>query len=158
HPTIDSEFAAIGDRIVSWIKTDGVRPKDIRILYIGKNISDKWLPEVVKPKLNAIGVNFLVQTGEAFVGDDRTVVATTPHSFKGYDAEIVVIAGADQFYINSEKLILASTLYVAMTRSRSILAIYGSTKAKDGAATILRVINECLDQMVERPDVETEIS
>lgn len=158
HPNIESEFAAIGDRIVSWIKTDGVRPRDIRILYIGKNISDNWLPEVVQPKLNSIGVNFLVQKGETFVGDDRTVVATTPHSFKGYDAEIIVIAGADQFYINSEKLILASTLYVAMTRSRSILAIYGSTKAKDGAATILRVISECLDQLVERPDVETDIS
>src|SRR5437660_11250248 len=58
YPNLETEFAAVGDRIVSWITTEGVRPKDIRILYIGKNISDKWLPEVVQPKLNAIGVNF----------------------------------------------------------------------------------------------------
>jgi superfamily I DNA/RNA helicase len=159
HPNLESEFTAIGDRIVSLIQVDGVSPKDICILYVGKNISGKWLPEIVKPKLNAIGFDLLVQQRETFIKDDRIVIATTPHSFKGYDAEVVIIAGADQFNVNSQKVVLASTLYVAMTRSRSILAIYGSTKSKDGPPTrIHAVIEECLDQLVDRPIVDMEIS
>jgi superfamily I DNA/RNA helicase len=157
YPNLETEFAAIGDKIVAWIQNEGVKPKDIRILYIGKYTAEKWLP-VIGRKLQAIGVNFLVQKGETFVTDDRTVIATTPHSFKGYDSEIIVIAGVDQFFINAENRILASTLYVAMTRSRSILALFGKTSKGSGPARILKVISECLDQLGDRPSIETEIS
>jgi hypothetical protein len=155
YPNLETEFAAIGDRIVAWIQNEGVKPKDIRILYIGKYTAEKWLP-VVGRKLQAIGVNFLVQKGETFVTDERTVIATTPHSFKGYDSEIVVIAGVEQFFADNR--ILASTLYVAMTRSRSILAMFGKTNKETGQARILKVIGECLDKLADRPAVETEIS
>jgi superfamily I DNA/RNA helicase len=48
---------------------------------------------------------------------------TTPNSYKGYESEVVLIPCADQF-VGAGYRILAHSLYVAMTRARSILAIY----------------------------------
>src|SRR5262249_24922052 len=76
---------------------------------------------------------------------------------KGYDAEIVVIAGVDCFVANDVG-ILTNTLYVAMTRSRSILALYGQTQQAGEPARLLSVIEDCLDQIVELPEVEADIS
>ena len=36
-----------------------------------------------------------VQRNQDFAFDERTVVATSPHSFKGYDSEIVVIPSVE---------------------------------------------------------------
>jgi len=68
---LDREMDAIGDQVVGWIRDEGVRPRDISILYNGKNIA--WrLEQQVAPKLKAIGATFLVQTSQAFDKDERT--------------------------------------------------------------------------------------
>ena len=107
--------------------------------------------------MKAIGAHLLVQTGQSFSGDPLTVTVTTAQSFKGYDAEIAVVAGVDQF-VAKEKGILANSLYVAMTRARSILALYGRRSQKADQNRILTVLEECLDELVDHPRVEKQIS
>jgi hypothetical protein len=82
---------------------------------------------------------------------------TTAQSFKGYDAEIAVIAGVDQF-VAKDGGILANSLYVAMTRARSILAIYGKRSQSEDQNRILAVLEECRDVLVDQPKVEKQIS
>lgn len=153
---IEAEFDSLGDQVVTWIRDEGVKPSDICILYNGKNAA--WRLETqVGPKLAAIGAKLLVQKGQSFSGDPLTVTVTTAQSFKGYDAEIAVVAGVDQFFAK-EKGVLANSLYVAMTRARSILAIYGKQSQKPEQNRILSVLEECLDDLVDRPKVERQTS
>lgn len=152
----DDEFEALGRQLVRWIREEGVRPSDICILYNTRSIAER-IEQQVAPRLKAIGVNVLVETSKAFSGDPFTITVTTPHSFKGYVAEIAVIAGADQFTAKG-KGVLANNLYVAMTRARSILAIYGKQSPNAGQNPILDALEGCLDALLERPKVEKHIS
>ena len=163
YNSIPNEIDAIGDQICEWIQIDGVDPSDICVLYIGKNIR-RELTDRVGPKLKVAGAKLLVETGMEIGRDQSTVLATTPHSFKGYDAEIIVVAGVDQFIAKNKEThepeILATTLYVAMTRARSILAVYGLERrpAKPLPIKLLTVLQDCLDSVLDRPDVDKEIS
>ncbi len=85
------------------------------------------------------------------------LLATTSHSFKGYDSEVVIIPAADQ-YTAKEKGVLANNLYVAMTRARSILTLFSQTMNNRHAKEFYETIEECLDNLHERPKVESEIS
>src|SRR4051794_27070910 len=97
-------------------------PGDICVLYNGKNI--RWrLEQHVAPLLREIGSRLSFVGDQGWERSDGAVTASTAHSYKGYDSEVVVIAGAEQF-IAKEKGVLANTLYVAMTRARSVLAVY----------------------------------
>jgi diphthamide synthase subunit DPH2 len=93
---LNQEFDAVGNQIVSWIHKDGVKPRDICVIYNSRLVK-QMLNRHVAPKLTAIGARLVVQTGQTFNLDDRSVLATTSQSFKGYDSEVVVIPGVDQF-------------------------------------------------------------
>jgi hypothetical protein len=54
--------------------------------------------------------------------ENATIVLCTTNSFKGDDAEIVVIADIE--HIVAEKEILPHHLLVAVTRARSLLAVF----------------------------------
>jgi len=153
---LDQEFDAIGDQVVSWIQDDGVKPADICLIYNGKRVAYR-IEQQVAPKLEAIGSRLVVQTGQNFLQDDFTVTVTTPQSFKGYDSEIVVIPGVDQFVARGVG-VLAHSLYVAMTRARSILAVYGLKRNSIEEARILNTLQECYDQLIDHGDVAKEIS
>ena len=155
-PDRDSEMVAMGRQVVKWISEEGVKPNDICILYNGPNIG-KRIETQVAPLLQAIKCNLNRQTSQAFDEDARTVRVTTAHSYKGYDSEIVVIASVDKF-VTKEAGVLANTLYVAMTRARSELAIYGIHRNSPQEADFLSVLEECLGQLVDQPKVEKEIS
>jgi superfamily I DNA/RNA helicase len=154
---LDQEFDSIGEQIVSWIKKEGVKPSDICVIYNNQRVA--WrMKQHVAPKLGSIGVRLVVETGQSFSRDPRSVTITTSQSFKGYDAEIVVIPGVDQF-VAKETGILANNLYVAMTRARSILAIYGWRRNQPShEAQIISVLHECLELLVDRAEVDKEIS
>ncbi len=148
----ENEFAAIGNQIVDWVKNEGVKPSDICIIFVGKNPARR-LEGQVKKILQTIGVDLQVQRNRGFAFDERTVIATSPHSFKGYDSEIVVIPSVERFFVDGK--VLSRPLYVAMTRARSILALYGKSSDRDGERQILEAIEDCLDALVEKPAVES---
>ena len=82
-----------------------------------------------------------------------TVLATTPHSFKGYDAEVIVIPAADRFYAK-DKGVLANELYVAMTRARSILALFTGS----GSGEINEALARCSQQLADTPVIDRGVS
>lgn len=148
-PTVKEEVKAIAKQLVVWIKNEGVAPGDICILYVGEKLGEE-IAATVGPELKALQANLAFQRSERYTDDSRSVIATTPHSFKGYDKEIVVIAGVDAF----AKPDRARTLYVAMTRARSLLAIYGQESNKREVQHLYEVIDNCLRRLRSRPAVE----
>ena len=153
---LESEFDAIGDYCCKLIQEDGVQPSDICLLYNGSNI--RWRLETqVAPKLAALNVELLVQTNIPFSRSSHVLLATTSHSFKGYDSEIVIIPAADQYTANQVG-ILANNLYVAMTRARSILTVFTQKMGNQHARHLYDVLEDCLGNLCDRPEVEGEIS
>jgi superfamily I DNA/RNA helicase len=155
-PDTDKEFVAIANQIISWVRGEGVRPGDIRILYNGKPMLSA-LQRIVEPVLRRAGVRLLVQVGSNLDNDPQAVVATTAQSFKGYDAEIIMIAGTEQFTAKSVG-VLAHSLYVAMTRARSILAVYGRRLEDEHHKQIATVCHECVNSLIDQGEVDGHIS
>ena len=153
---LDREFQAIGQYIRELIQDEGVQPADICLLYNGSNIPFHLRNHLV-PVLDELGVELSVQTNKPFARSSNMLLATTSHSFKGYDSEVVIIPAVDQYRAN-ELGILANNLYVAMTRARSVLTLFAQRMSNQDAKTIYRVIEECLDNLHERPQVDSEIS
>ncbi len=81
------------------------------------------------------------------------MLMTTAHSYKGYESEVVLIPGVDQF-VTGQGQILANALYVAMTRARSLLAIYGTTQGGASADKIVQSVKTCLELLDCKPRVE----
>lgn len=156
YMNLDQEFEAIADYCRELIEVEGVQPSDICVLYNGKNIKYR-LETQVAPRLADLGVEFSVQTNKPFERSNRILLATTSHSFKGYDSEVVIIPAADQYTAN-DKGVLANNLYVAMTRARSILTIFAQKMNNQYAGQLYEVLEDCLDNLHERPSVDNEIS
>jgi hypothetical protein len=150
----ETEFDALGNQIVSWIKEEGLRPNDICVLYNGRQ-SRESLETRVAGRLRRIGARLEVQTSQSFSRDPNTVVASTAQSYKGYESEVIVVAGADGF-VSQAAGVLANSLYVAMTRARSVLAVYGVKGRRGHGGTIMSVLAQCLDLLGEVPDVEED--
>jgi AAA domain len=173
-PSLGAQIDALGQQVVRWIREEGVKPSDICILYNGRNIK-YHLEQHVAPLLQQMGSRLVVVGQQGWRGSDNAVLASTTHSYKGYDSEVVVIAGVEQFIAAPEeiapeetdkdipakkKVILAKTLYVAMTRARSVLAVYSyrRTNPDQNTQMLLATLEKCLDGLLERPKVELEIS
>lgn len=156
YMNLDQEFNAIGDYCLELIQSEGVQPSDVCLLYNSSNI--KWrLERQVAPRLAEIGVELSVQTNRPFERSSNMLLATTSHSFKGYDSEVVIVPASDQYTANDVG-ILANNLYVAMTRARSILTLFAQRMNNQHARRLYQVVEECLDNLHERPAIETEIS
>ena len=119
---LDQEFEAIAAYCRELIVDQGVQPSDICLIYNGKNIKYR-LEKQVAPELVDLGVELSVQANKPFERSHNILLATTSHSYKGYDSEVVIVPAADQ-YTAKDKGVLANNLYVAMTRSRSILTLF----------------------------------
>lgn len=151
YNSLEEEFEAIGQYCRQLIKHQGVQPSDICLIYNGKNIPG-WLRKKVAPKLNDLGVELSVQTSIPFQRGSNTLLATTSHSFKGFDSEIVIIPAIEQ-YKARQVGVLANNLYVAMTRARSILTLFSQKMNDSDGQKIHKVVTECLDILKERPDI-----
>jgi superfamily I DNA/RNA helicase len=119
---VDEQFEKLGDHLIHLLTAEAVSPNDICILYNGKHVA-RELINSLSSRLAPFDVELSQQTGQAFQRRANTVLVTTANSFKGYEAEVVLIPCADQF-VGKESHVLAKSLYVAMTRARAILAVY----------------------------------
>jgi len=153
---LDQEFQAIGQYVRDLICKEGLQPADICLLYNGSNVPFHLNNHLV-PVLDELGVELSVQTNKPFSRSSNMILATTSHSFKGYESEVVIIPAVDQFRAN-DRGILASNLYVAMTRAKSVLTLFAQRMSTAESKTIYRVIEECLDNLHARPEVDCEIS
>ncbi|EMI41334.1 AAA domain-containing protein [Rhodopirellula sp. SWK7] len=142
------EMASIASHLRYLIQKDGISPTDICILYNGR-VQD-ILHCKLGPALAEIGVELSFQKNRSFERQPNTLIATTPHSFKGYESEVVVIPCVDN-YVASEGKILENSLYVAMTRARSLLAIYGLNRGSTASRKIGDTIEKCVSIQNARP-------
>lgn len=156
YASLQEEFEAVGDYCRELICVQGVQPSDICLIYNGANIPH-WLRKSMMPRLSGTGVELSVQTNKPFDRGGNILLATTSHSFKGYDSEVVIIPGVDQ-YKAQDKGVLANNLYVAMTRARSVLALFSQRMNDPHAATLYQVIEDCLGHLEEAPEVDSVIS
>ncbi|OYP33883.1 AAA domain-containing protein [Rhodopirellula sp. MGV] len=118
----NEEMRVVGRHLRHLIEVDGISPTDICVIYNGG--ASETLKSMLEPKLKEFGVELSFQRNRSFERKANTLIATTAHSYKGYESEVVVIPCVDHF-IAAQGKILANGLYVAMTRARSLLAIYG---------------------------------
>lgn len=153
---LDQEFQAISDYCRELIQVQRVQPSDICLIYNGRNIKH-GLETRVAPALADLGVELSVQANRPFARSRNILLATTPHSFKGYDSEVVIVPAADQ-YTAIDKGVLANNLYVAMTRARSILTLFAQRMKTTDAETLYKVIEDCLGNLEERPRIEADAS
>jgi hypothetical protein len=152
--TLDAQIDAIGARVVRWVRDEGVRSGDICVLYNGRNILHR-LQQVVDPMLREVGSRLVALGDQGWDRPEDAVLVSTSHSFKGYDSEIVLLAGTEQF-IAKERGILANNLYVAMTRARSVLAVYAYARKNPNSdtQTLLATLSECSDALRTCPRVD----
>jgi superfamily I DNA/RNA helicase len=154
--TLDQELDAIGKEVLRLTHDEGVNPEDICLLHNGENI--EWrLKSQIAPMLRASGLDLSVQKGRLDRGTKGMVRASTSQSFKGYDAEVILIPAIDQFWAEN-KGILANNLYVAMTRARSMLLMYAHQRNHRFCKQICSAIEVCLDDLCERPVIDHHIS
>ena len=153
---IEQQVDAIGNQLIEWIRDESVLPADIAILYTGRLVA-KQLRGRLRERLSEIGVDLYVPSGEMERREDHMVVLVTPSKFKGHESEIVVIAGADEFVAGDDN-IMARTLYVAMTRARSVLAIFGKNRRTPAVTNLLTTIQDCWNQLAAQSAVDDEES
>lgn len=119
-PSRDAELAEVATRLQRWIVDERVRPRDLAIIVNSREFGQRaaaHFDAALAP--SGVGATFI--SGAELDRDDKKILVTTPHSFKGYDAEIVICLAADLFASRGNPL--ASNLYVAMTRARSLLVV-----------------------------------
>jgi superfamily I DNA/RNA helicase len=131
HVSVEAQLQAMGDHLIHLLAAEDVSPRDICILYNGKHVAEQVV-QIVGPRLAPLDVELSVQSSQTFQRRDNTVLVTTSNSFKGYESEVVFIPCADQF-VGSGFSVLAHSLYVAMTRARSILAVYSQDASSSRA-------------------------
>jgi len=148
----NARFREVATYLYDLIDVEGVSPEDICLLYVGK-AAKHAIEGVIAERLRPLKVDVDVRSGESMNRTGRVLLATTPHSFKGYDAEVIVIPSADAF-IAKGKGILANELYVAMTRARSILTLFTGS----GTGAINQTLKKCANQIADTPVVDKEIS
>ena len=124
-PTRDEEIDFVVAQVARWVRDERVPPGRIAVISNDKAVRHAALDALVD-RVPAIG-----RTSQGFVDLDAVVV-TTAHSFKGYDAELVVVVGADTFATARDGP-LHAPLYVAMTRARTALLVT-ATEQVDGSA------------------------
>jgi len=146
------EIDAIAAHLKHLIEKEGISPNDICLIYNGKSVV-QLLQTKLGPKLSEIGVELSVQTNRSFQRQENTLIVTTSHSYKGYESEVVLIPCVDQ-YVTGDGQILANNLYVAMTRARSLLAIYGNTGSSPPARRLSEVISHCVESMNLTPEID----
>lgn len=149
----EEEFKSIANHLTHLIKKEGIAPTDICLIYNGKAVS-RLLELTLAPMLALIGVELSVQTTRSFERQPNTLLVTTCHSFKGYDAEVVMIPCADQ-YTTQDGEILAANLYVAMTRARSLLAIYSLNDGSQASRRLNETLQACIDAQNSPPLVDS---
>ncbi len=142
---VEQELRTIVIHLMHLITKEGVSPGDICLIYNGPHAVE-LLQTHLGPAMADIGVEISVQTSRAYQRQENTLLVTTSHSFKGYEAEVVLIPCADQ-YVTSDNQILANNLYVAMTRARSLLAVY----SLDRAESAVRRLNDAFEFCVTAP-------
>lgn len=142
------ELTTLAQHLSYLIQKEGISPADICVIYNGRSMAEQLMSGLA-PQMDRLGVDLSLQTNRAYERHENTLVVTTAHSYKGYESEVVVIPGVDQF-VGADGQILAKTLYVAMTRARSLLALYGLRHGPSASNQLMQTLTRCFDMLSKK--------
>lgn len=131
-----AELAALCSAVRGYLD-QGVQPRDIRVLA---NLSR--LGEQACAALNEAGIQAEFAVSRSLDPQTPAVLVTTPHSFKGYECEVCVVLGMDQFVARGRGP-LAAAIYVALTRARTLLRV---SWVRGGGGPDSAVLEQALEQ------------
>lgn len=156
HPFKDraSEISQVCTQIHRWLTVDKVAPADIAVVTMGRESGHAFgetLAAELGRHLRPLQVSAEFRTATGFDDRTRTVVVTTPHSFKGYEAEVVWVAGLDLFHFDGKPA--AAPLYVALTRARSLLVASGTRTTEDPGRSVMAALSYAGDLSGTAPSV-----
>ena len=151
------EVAALSDQVFRWIHDEHVPPRDIAVVIMGRHgrrsLADS-VAAALAERLRPLNVGAEVRTTRGFDNSGRSIVVTTPHSFKGYEAEVVWVAGLDAFHHGGAPA--ASSMYVALTRARSLLVASATLVAHGPGRRIVNALSEVGDLVGLAPCLEDD--
>jgi len=149
--TRSDEMSILGAHLKHLLQVERISPTDMCVIYNGA--ARRILATQLAPQLAAMGVELSFQTNRTFERKPNTLLATTAHSYKGYESEVVIIPCVD-LYIGSGGKLLAHSLYVAMTRARSLLAIYGLNSGTPASRQLSTTLAACIDTQRKTPNID----
>ena len=117
----------IATEVIQLIEEEQVRPEDILVVFHRKNdfedlpktITAKAKDDSIKGFIQPYGQN---QDRDKYIFREGHLTISTTHGAKGYDAQIVFVAGADLFDTENEG---RASFYVGATRAKMLLYISG---------------------------------
>ena len=120
----EAELRELVRQVHAWLDSE-VAPQDIRVLAPRLDLCER-----VQAALSAASIPTAYLRNRNFKNHTPRVVVTTPHSFKGYEAELVAVVGTHANHAGKGGTVLAQGLWVSLTRARTRLYVSASrTKA-----------------------------
>jgi superfamily I DNA and RNA helicase len=126
-PSRSQEKQWMASEVIRLVEEEQVRPEDILVLFHRKEDFED-LPQVIAAKArNGAIKGFIQPYGQSsdrdkYIFREGHLTISTTHGAKGYDAQIVFLAGADLFDLENEG---RASFYVGATRAKMMLYITG---------------------------------
>jgi len=150
--TEEQELQTLAYQVRHLILEEGVRPRDIKILCNQPGFRER-VQRALEQGLQGSGTHVESRASSGCSRQEHVLSISTAHSFKGYEAEIVIVPGVGRFCAR-ESGVLHHALYVALTRARSILWVSGSTESPGTSGhRILEAVRTSWEDQGERNGV-----
>lgn len=114
----DAQADAVVRQIQHWIKVEGLRPEDVAVL-IAKHPKQQCY-DLLALRSKVVGLSLSLEVHDK----KRRVIVDTVARFKGLEAQAVVLWFGDEVV----EEMLWETVYVGVTRAKSLLAVVSSQK------------------------------
>jgi KaiC/GvpD/RAD55 family RecA-like ATPase len=142
----------VAQKLVHLISKENLCAEDIVVLCNSGTDGYAIVQETYQ-RLAGLGVHIEYQTSSGLNRIPGVITVTTPHSFKGYDAEVVIVAHAQNYVARGS--VLPSNLYVAMTRARSQLLVCAVNCGQNTPGhDICNAMQMCHDAIYDQPALE----
>lgn len=114
----DAQADAVAQRVHQWVQVEGLKPEDVVVL-VAKRPKD-FPYELLKERKEAAGGEWAFEVH----GKAKCVLVDTVARFKGLEAQAVVLWIGDEVIDEAHW----ETVYVGITRAKSLLTVVGSLK------------------------------
>ena len=139
------QINAVAEYCRYLIIEEHVKPSDICIIVPSWNIGVD-LAKGTKESLGTFGIELSLQASRALKARENQILTTTPNSFKGHDAEVVIMPFINRYMIPTGG-IAAKQIYVGLTRARSVLKIIASQSRQHESIYLYKVLDRCLESL-----------
>ncbi|QOF76172.1 NERD domain-containing protein/DEAD/DEAH box helicase [Variovorax sp. 38R] len=119
--TPEAQADAVARRVHQWVQIEGIDSDDVTVLIAARPKALRY--ELLLARSELAGVKWAVEDHAA----RRAVLVDTVGRFKGLESQAVVLCLGEEVVDEA----LWETVYVGLTRAKSLLAVVGSERALD---------------------------